>query len=191
MDLQLIIYPGHEEEVSPQRHDYYEDASYDDGYSPSPPRASGGAYFPATNEFPPPPPPAGYTQTTTSATHINDYPAHPYNPADYVDSPSPNDPYHPPRGRGTGGENVSSSKEAPIGHASPTIFPFSPNHNESEIYTPTPISPQSQNAKTAVYPEGALISLRQEATLKTVLLTILSIRSSKSFPSHPSRLSVS
>lgn len=155
----LIMKLGHEEEASPPRRgDFYENASYDDGYSPSPPRASGGAYFPQTNTFPPPPPPAaGFTQTNTSTTHINDYPAHPYNPADYVDSPPINDPYHPPRVRGREGDNVSSTIPP-----TSTPSPLPPSyHSEREIYTPSdPPNPQPQNTLSAVYPEGALLPLR-------------------------------
>jgi len=151
--LLLTSFPGFEDEASPQRRDFYEDASYDDGYSPSPPRASGGAFFP------PPPPAGGYHQTTTSTTHVNEtYPPHPpYNPADYANSSTANDPYYPPRPRGREGDNVSSTKEASISRA----VPYSPSHSEnSEIGTPKPKIPQPQNTQPAVYPEGALFSLR-------------------------------
>lgn len=155
----LIVGTGYEEEDLPQRRDYYEEASYDDGYSPSPPRASGGAYYPNSNHFPPPPPapPAGgytqTTQTTSSTTRANDYPAHPpYNPADFPQTP--NDPYHPPRGRGRDGDNVSSIPEAGS-PTPPTPFSYPHTEMENEPYTP---SPQPHNAPNAVYPESAFLS---------------------------------
>jgi hypothetical protein len=88
----LIVVLGFEEEAPPDN--YYAD-SYDDGYSPSPPHTSGGAYYPESNAFPPPPVPqaAGYAQhPNVSVPNVNDYPVAP--PFDAAHPPY--DPAHPP-----------------------------------------------------------------------------------------------
>lgn len=112
--------PGYEEE-SPAENYYSRD--YDE-YSPSPPHASGGSYFPQGNEFPPPPANPGFMHHSNQSTpNVAQPPIPPYNPADYPGpppaavppnsmpnpNPNPNDPYgYPPQPRG---DNVSSDTE--------------------------------------------------------------------------------
>lgn len=117
----LMLVPGYEDEAPPPEENYYAQGSYDEDYSPSPPRASGGAYFPERANYPPAPvPPAEYTQqTTTEPTHANEYPPHPaydpthqaaYDPATYPGvAPPPVGPYGYPAPRDAReGGNVSS-----------------------------------------------------------------------------------
>jgi hypothetical protein len=115
----LMLVPGYEDEAPPPEENYYAQG-YDDGYSPSPPRASGGAYWPEGAQYPPAPgPPAGYTQqTTTTTTHAEAYPPHPgfdpahhpYDPAAFPGvAPPPVDAYGYPAPReAREGGNVSS-----------------------------------------------------------------------------------
>lgn len=130
----LIDVTGLEEEASDS---YYANDSYDDGYSPSPPRASGGAggYYPETNAFPPPPIPttAGYTQQHTTTTTVPPVDPHiqypPYNPADYVGPQQPMDQYGYPAPRDDrAGGNVSSA--APY-----QPFPQAPIPQSRNLYT--------------------------------------------------------
>ncbi len=126
----LIHVPGYEEEGPAEN--YYANEYYDDGYSPSPPRPTGGAYYPESTNFPPPPvPPAGgYTQQTTTTTTQAPYPPHPpydpahhppYNPAEYPPQP-PVDPYGYPAPRDVReGGNVSST--TPFVSLAPTPQP--------------------------------------------------------------------
>ncbi|RDW91095.1 hypothetical protein BP5796_02260 [Coleophoma crateriformis] len=86
----------YEEEAEPDN--YYAQNYRDDGYSPSPPHASGGAYYTEhvnTSFAPPPTQPATFTQHTTT-THVNDGPIPPYNPADYAGQPAADSYGYPP-----------------------------------------------------------------------------------------------
>lgn len=90
---------GRERAYTPSPDRYYDRYSSSDGYSPSPPRASGGAYYPHPNDpvanpnvppgtavpFPPPPvpPPGTYTQQTTTTSTGPVPQAAPYDPAAY------------------------------------------------------------------------------------------------------------
>ena len=131
-------FPGYEEEHSPDN--YYANNNANDNYSPSPPHASGGSYFPDPNvqtHFPPPPtaPTAGYTQpATTSTTHANDGPIPPYNPADYANQQAPADQYgypahpadnYPPHPRD---DHVSSSvpRQSPVVNTPANAFAVPP-----------------------------------------------------------------
>jgi Domain of unknwon function (DUF3824) len=101
---------GYEEEESPAEN--YYDHDYRDDYSPSPPHASGGSYFPDNNQFPPPPT-GQFTQQplNTQVPHPEAPPIPPYNPADYAGQPAPNhDPYPYPPGTG---DNVSAERSRP------------------------------------------------------------------------------
>ncbi|PBP19994.1 hypothetical protein BUE80_DR009189 [Diplocarpon rosae] len=93
------------EEEAPPGNYYARD--YQDDYSPSPPHASGGSYYPQSNAFPPPPPQPGFTQyTTTSTTHVNHDGIPPYNPANY-DHDAPYSGHHGDTGHY--GDNVSAN----------------------------------------------------------------------------------
>jgi len=104
------IYSGYEEE-SPPPENYYARDYREDEYSPSPPHASGGSYYPENNQFPPPPQPQPenfYTHETrtTSTTHIEETSPGaipPYNPANYAGQPPNRGPYRDAGGR----DNVS------------------------------------------------------------------------------------
>ncbi|KAI1081472.1 hypothetical protein F5B20DRAFT_588538 [Whalleya microplaca] len=95
----------YEEEVEDDP--YY---NYDPEAPPSPPHASGGAYYPPEGPIPPPPAgPAGFTQhPNMSTTNVNAYPPYPYNPQNYTNFPPP-PPAGPPHPGPTppGPENVS------------------------------------------------------------------------------------
>ncbi len=89
-------FSGSEEETSPDH--YYARDTYDDGYSPSPPRASGGAYYPDPHNHAAAPgaAPAGFTQHPNLSTpYVNEYPQQAYtapgyeaHPADYQAHPA-------------------------------------------------------------------------------------------------------
>ncbi|KAI0008092.1 hypothetical protein F4779DRAFT_618966 [Xylariaceae sp. FL0662B] len=94
----------------------YEEEAVDDPYynydaeaPPSPPHASGGAYYPPEGPVQPPPAgPAGFTQhPNTSSTNVNAYQPYPYDPPNYPNLPPP--PAGPPNSGPTppGPENVS------------------------------------------------------------------------------------
>jgi hypothetical protein len=108
----VLIISGYEEDAAADH--YYANESYDDGYSPSPPRASGGAYYPETNQFPPPPvaPQAAFPQqpVMNPIPPIDPNPQYPpYNPAAYVGPDHPMDPYGNPAPRDVrDGGHVSS-----------------------------------------------------------------------------------
>jgi hypothetical protein len=126
----LTYAPGLEEE------NYYASESYDDGFSPSPPRASGGAYYPDTHI----PPPGGYSQQTSTG-----YPPHQqYNPVDYGGHPPqpPVEPYPYPSPRTREGENVSATR---------------PHHSESLVSLDIP-TPQSRYIREGLDEEGASIT---------------------------------
>jgi hypothetical protein len=97
---------GYEEDESPTEH-YYDRDYRDEDYSPSPPHASGGSYYPDNNQFPPPPT-GQFTQqpmNTQLPVHPADAaPIPPYNPADYAGQPAPapaaHNPYPYPEGTG-------------------------------------------------------------------------------------------
>lgn len=120
--------PGYEEEDAPEN--YYA-RDYHDDYSPSPPHASGGSYYPeqahtttTTTHIP-----AGFTaHDNQSSMHVNQPPIPPYNPADYANQAPPatehlHDPYtghagpsgYPPdpASHGPAGENVSANNNLP------------------------------------------------------------------------------
>jgi hypothetical protein len=135
---------------------YYTNESYDDGFSPSPPRASGGAYYPDTNNSPPPPPPGGYNQHTAAGTHTPDYPPHQqYNPADYGGHPPqpPVEPYPYPSPRAREGENVSATKS---------------HHSKSLVSLDTP-TPQSRYIREELDEEGASIANLHLSLLPVIL----------------------
>lgn len=94
----------YEEDESPTEH-YYDRDYRDEDYSPSPPHASGGSYYPDNNQFPPPPT-GQFTQqpmNTQLPVHPADAaPIPPYNPADYAGQPAPaaHNPYPYPEGTG-------------------------------------------------------------------------------------------
>jgi hypothetical protein len=85
----------------------------DEDYSPSPPHASGGSYYPENNQFPPPP---LHIINTKAASPIP-----PYNPSDYVSQQPPNlDPYGYPPPPGT--ENTGATKRvrsSPVSKVAP------------------------------------------------------------------------
>ncbi len=129
--------PGYEE---PPAENYYA-RDYQDDYSPSPPHASGGSYYPQNNAFPPPPQPQpGFTQhTTTSTTHVNHDGIPPYNPADYANPPPHPDPYgYPPQPRAA--DNVSAND-----HTSHRAFVPSPVptgvSGAPPYFPPPPVAP--------------------------------------------------
>lgn len=105
---------GYEEDESPTEH-YYDRDYRDEDYSPSPPHASGGSYYPDNNQFPPPPT-GQFTQqpmNTQLPVHpANAAPIPPYNPADYAGQPAPaaHNPYPYPEGTG---DNVSAERSRP------------------------------------------------------------------------------
>jgi hypothetical protein len=88
--LETDIYDlGYEEKESSLR--YYERNYPDENYSPSPPHASGGLYYPEHNQFPPPP--TGSLIQKFVNTKVA-RPAPQRNPADYTKiPPAPDDPY--------------------------------------------------------------------------------------------------
>lgn len=109
-----------EYEASPPPENYYAREYNSDQYTPSPPHASGGSYFPQSNSFPPPPTGAAYDpnfhyEPNTHLPQDPPMPIPPYNPQDYANQqppvmtggagPAPN--AHPPA---TGhGEHVSNN----------------------------------------------------------------------------------
>jgi hypothetical protein len=124
--------PGYEEE-SPAENYYSRD--YDD-YSPSPPHASGGSYFPQNNEFPPPPVnPTGFTHhANQSSPNVAQPPIPPYNPADYANQPPPpHDGFgYPPEA--PRGDNVSPNNQ----YHNPAQPPVPPPTATSAPYFPPP-----------------------------------------------------
>jgi hypothetical protein len=132
----------YEEEASPPPENYYARNDYrDDDYSPSPPHASGGSYYPETNQFAPPPTaPAGFTQHPNDGiNHMNDAPIPPYNPQDYAGQ-HPAAPVHDPYGYPPGtGNNVSAnepSRQNPPAAGAP-YFPPPPTAPDVEPHHPT------------------------------------------------------
>lgn len=127
---------GYEEEVPPDN--YYARSYPDDGYSPSPPHASGGSYYPDNNQFPPPPQaPAGFTHHNNQSTpHVNETSIPPYNPADYANQPSNHDPYgYPPRT----GDHVSNDTSRQTPYVPPnTAASFVPT---TSYFPPPPTAP--------------------------------------------------
>lgn len=118
---------GYEEEVPPE-HYHGHNGYREEEYSPSPPHASGGSYYPHNNEYVPPPggyfpntaefppPPTGaaavpqpefaHAAHPTAAHPPADASIPPYNPQDYANQPGAHDPYgYPPQ---NAGDNVSS-----------------------------------------------------------------------------------
>jgi hypothetical protein len=148
----LTATPGYEDEAPPEGH--YGNRGYrDEDYSPSPPHASGGSYYPNnteyappppggyypnTTEFPPPPtgapPPASpeFTHTGSSAPHPHppaDAPIPPYNPQDYASQPGTHDPYgYPPPKAGDNVSNVPpvQTNISPAASGSAPYFPPPP-----------------------------------------------------------------
>lgn len=116
---------GYEEEADPEN--YYANDYRDDGYSPSPPHASGGSYYPdhVNTTFPPPPTQSGttYTQHTTSTTQVNDSQIPPYNPADYANQQAAHDAHgYPPHHD----DHVSSRHSPVINGTSQNQNPYFP-----------------------------------------------------------------
>ena len=130
---------GYEEEPAPEENYYARD--YQDDYSPSPPHASGGSYYPQNNDFPPPPQPQpGFTQhTTTSTTQVHQTGIPPYNPADYANQPPPHpDPYgYPPQTGHNVSENNHTSHQAPF--VAPV--PMSTASGSTPYFPPPPVAP--------------------------------------------------
>lgn len=127
---------GYEEEA--QTDNYYARNHPDDGYSPSPPHASGGSYYPDNNQFPPPPQaPAGFTHHNNQSTpNVNETNIPPYNPADYANQQPPNhDPYgYPPRT----GDNVSNDISRQTPYVPPATASFVPT---ASYFPPPPTAP--------------------------------------------------
>ncbi|RAL58349.1 hypothetical protein DID88_005221 [Monilinia fructigena] len=97
----------YEDEASPES--YYTNFR-DDTYSPSPPHASGGSYYPENNQFPPPPTaPDTFTHHGNQSTpFVNTIPPiPPYNPQDYAGQRPVHDTHvhYPPVSR-TPGDNI-------------------------------------------------------------------------------------
>lgn len=112
--------PDYEEE--PSSNNYYARDYPDDGYSPSPPHASGGSYYPQNNQFPPPPAPGFAQHPNISTPNVAQPPIPPYNPADYAGQAPPavpHDNYGYPPAAPRAGDNVSSSNNLP--HQSPAV----------------------------------------------------------------------
>lgn len=111
--------PGYEEEAPPPENFYERD--YQDDYSPSPPHASGGSYYPQNNAFPPPPQPQpGFTAHNNASTmHVNQEGIPPYNPADWANQQPPHaDPYgYPPHAGDHVSDNNTTSHQVPVNPA--------------------------------------------------------------------------
>ncbi|KAH8676734.1 hypothetical protein BGZ60DRAFT_264545 [Tricladium varicosporioides] len=122
---------------------YYARDYPDDGYSPSPPHASGGSYYPQNNQFPPPPAPGFAQHPNISTPNVAQPPIPPYNPADYAGQAPPavpHDNYGYPPAAPRAGDNVSSSNNLP--RQSPAVnAPHAPMSAARVIYTP-PSSPE-------------------------------------------------
>lgn len=130
---------GYEEEPAPEN--YYA-RDYQDDYSPSPPHASGGSYYPDNNAFPPPPQPQpGFTtHTTTSTTHVNHEGIPPYNPADYANQPPHPDPYgYPPQTGHNVSANDNTSHQAPF--VAPVPMPMPTTSSATPYFPPPPVAP--------------------------------------------------
>ncbi|CZS92093.1 uncharacterized protein RCO7_00703 [Rhynchosporium graminicola] len=135
----------YEEGPVPEENYYARD--YQDDYSPSPPHASGGSYYPQNNAFPPPPQPQpGFTlHTTTSTTQVHQegipaYNIPAYNPAEHVNQPQiPHpDPYgYPPNI----GHNVSVDDR-----------PSDQAHFVASKSVPTPVHATSAASATPYFP---------------------------------------
>ena len=138
----LKIQLGYEEEAPPDN--YYANESYDDGYSPSPPRHSGGAYYP--EQVPPPMPPPGFTEHPTSSTpYVNQYPPQPpYDPAH-------NPPYYPPE--------VPSAQIPPVDPYGHPAAPRDPrdggNVSSTTLFAPQPQTPHRRDLYNMRDEEGA------------------------------------
>ncbi|KAH8586651.1 hypothetical protein B0O99DRAFT_695285 [Bisporella sp. PMI_857] len=142
----------YEEEPAPEN--YYAR----DNYSPSPPHASGGSYYPENNQFPPPPTGAAYIPQNQQFP--NDSPIPPYNPADYAHQ-HPHDPYgYPPAGRNVSRDMPSSNPAnqtempyfppppaQPLEHEVNNTSRHRPISSQSSIETP-PSSPEPQSTKS-------------------------------------------
>ncbi|KAG9244753.1 hypothetical protein BJ878DRAFT_420735 [Calycina marina] len=140
---------GYEEEAQPEN--YYAD-EYRDNYTPSPPHASGGSFYPENNQFPPPPiSPSMYQQPGPEYQAGSTIP--PYNPANCAAPPqNPHDPYgYPP------GHNVS--RDIPYSNSSNTngnmpYFhppPMAPPEYKSVKFGP--LLPKSSHSLSQVHPD--------------------------------------
>jgi hypothetical protein len=150
----------------PPEHHYGHNGYRDEDYSPSPPHASGGSYYPNNAEYAPPPPggyypntaefpppPTGaaaapspeFTQAGPSAPHPADAAIPPYNPQDYVHQPGTHDPYGYPAPKA--GDNVSNMP--PVQTAMP------PTANSSTPYFPPPPAPIVPNEQQHLRDGGA------------------------------------
>jgi hypothetical protein len=152
----ITHFSGYEEEPPD---DYYSRDYPDDGYSPSPPHASGGSYYPESNQFQPPPQPGynpGFTQHPNLSTpNVAQPPIPPYNPADYAPGnapapPPPHDPFgYPPVPRA--GDNVSprnTTHQSPNDPTNPTMS----GARNAPYFPPPPTSPLPEEPRNS---EGA------------------------------------
>ncbi|CZR60758.1 uncharacterized protein PAC_10654 [Phialocephala subalpina] len=137
----------YEEEAPPEN--YYARNYADEGYSPSPPHASGGSYYPQNNEFPPPPQaPAGFTHHGNQSTpHVNETNIPPYNPANYANQAPPHvDPYgYPPQNHpGDNVSNETTSRQTPYVPPNPDPSPYFPPPPTEPIEEVREREPQTQ-----------------------------------------------
>ena len=163
----LTATSGYEDEAP--RENYYGNDSYrDEDYSPSPPHASGGSYYPNhpeyaapppggyyphTTEFPPPPtgaPPAPspeFPHAGHSGPHPPaDVPIPPYNPQDYVHQPGTHDTHGYPAPNA--GDNVSNV------HPVQTYIPSAASGGVP-YFSPPPAAPSVPNEQQHLRDGGA------------------------------------
>jgi hypothetical protein len=131
---------GYEEE--PPAENYYDHNYHDEDYSPSPPHASGGSYYPENNQFAPQPT-GGFTQQplNTQVPPPNAAPIPPYNPADYA---AQQPPHHDPYGYPPGTENVSSkerSRPSPVVNVPPSAAAAATASGALPYFPPPPTAP--------------------------------------------------
>jgi hypothetical protein len=155
----LTTSPGYEDEAPPEN--YYGNNGYrDEEYSPSPPHASGGSYYPNGNheyappaggyypntaEFPPPPTGAAPSPGPPPTHPPTEAPIPPYNPQDYASQPGSHDHYgYPPP---KAGENVSN--------VPPVSTSVPPAATGSVPYSPPPAAPTVPNEQQHLRDGGA------------------------------------
>ncbi|KAM0194967.1 hypothetical protein ACHAPC_000783 [Botrytis cinerea] len=162
----------------------------DETYSPSPPHASGGSYYPENNAFPPPPTsnPETFTNHGNKSTpFVNEIPPiPPYNPQDYASQrPTTHDPHHYPPSSRVPGDNVSTHQSS-----NPEPFMTVPPHTREESYFPfhETSPPQTDhvydredrlNVPTPSTPDTPLTPIEATPSNKSVMFAPLSPTSSR------------